>query len=369
MNWTSVLIFFLLALGFSAITNGLFLKFSSNLGRRHPAKADQIRWAKDEKPSFGGITFFIVFLLSIISFLILDPEGAVLFQNTEFLGFMLAASIGFLTGLFDDAFNTRPYLKLGSQILAAVVLVLSGTYIGITGIYWLDIAITLVWVIGIMNSINLLDNMDAISSVVTIGILGSFLVVIQLNGAQDGSYGFIIIGLIAALGGFLFYNWNPSKLFMGDTGSMFLGIIIAFLGIKYAWNVEIVDRSVDIPLINRFLLVFIVFVLPITDTATVFFKRITSGRSPLQGGKDHTTHHLFYLGLSERYVALIYVMISLISIFIVVKMLQLYFAWNSFMTLGFGSFFIIVFGALFFIAHLNRSDDHYKSPEKDKKSA
>jgi len=368
MNWTSVVIFFLLALGFSAITNGLFLKFSSNLGSRH-SKGDQIRWAKDEKPSFGGITFFIVFLLSIIAFLILDPEGAVLFQNTEFLGFMLAASIGFLTGLFDDAFNTKPLLKLGSQILAGVVLVISGTIINISSIYWLDLLITVFWVIAIMNSINLLDNMDAISSVVTIGIFSSILVIIQLNGSEDGSYAFVIIGLVAALCGFLFYNWNPSKLFMGDTGSMFLGIVLAFLGIKYAWNVELAGQIQTVPLFNRLLLVLIVFLLPITDTTTVFFKRIMSGRSPFQGGKDHTTHHLFYLGLKERKVAMIYIIISLISVFIVLKMIELIFDWNSFMTLGFASYFIFVFGALFFIAHLNRSEDHYKSPEKDKKSA
>ena len=368
MSWTSVLIFFLLAMSFSVVTNGLFLKFSSNLGSRQ-SKGDQIRWAADEKPSFGGITFFIVFLLSVISFLILDPEGAVLFQNSEFLGFMLASSIGFLTGLFDDAFNTKPFLKLGSQILAGMVLVISGTYISISGVYWLDVAITIFWIIAVMNSINLLDNMDAISSVVTIGILSSFLVIIQLNGSQDGSYAFVIIGLIAALGGFLFYNWHPSKLFMGDTGSMFLGIVVAFLGIKYAWNIEIADQPDAGPVINRLLIVLVVFLLPITDTTTVFIKRILSGRSPLQGGKDHTTHHLFYLGLKERWVALIYVMISLISIFIVLKMVGLIFNWNSFMTLGFGSYFILIFGSLFFIAHLNRSEDHYKSPEKDKKSA
>lgn len=367
MTWISVLIFFLLALVFSAVTNGLFLKFSFNMGRRD-TRMDEIRWSKDDKPSFGGITFYIVFLLSIISFLILDPEGAVLFKNIEFLGFLLALSIGFLTGLFDDAFNTKPLLKLGSQILAGVILVISGTYIQISGIYWFDIAITMIWVIGIMNSINLLDNMDAISTVVTIGVLSSFLVIIQLNGAQDGSYAFVIIGLIAALGGFLFYNWHPSKLFMGDTGSMFLGIAVAFLGIKYAWNIQIVDNPLEVPTINKLMLVLVIFILPITDTTTVFFKRIMVGRSPMQGGKDHTTHHLFYLGLKERYVALIYVMISLISIFIVLKMIELIFDWNMFMTLGFGSYFILIFGALFFIAHLNRSEDHYKSSEKDKKS-
>lgn len=362
------MVFFILALGFSVVTNGLFLKFSTTLGRRHE-RNHEIRWVKEEKPAFGGITFYIVFLLSIIAFLILDPEGAILFHNIEFLGFILAASIGFLCGLFDDAFNTRPLLKLGTQILAGVVIVYSGTFIHVSGIYWLDIAITLFWVVGIMNSINLLDNMDAIASFVSMGILGSILVINQLNGAQDDSYKFIIIGLIAAIGGFLFYNWHPSKLFMGDTGSMFLGIVLAFLGIKYAWNIELAHYTQSVPQINKILLVLVIFILPLTDTTTVFIKRIISGRSPFQGGKDHTTHHLFYLGLKERWVALVYIMISLISLFIVLKMLQLIFDWNWFLTFGFGTYFIIVFGALFFISFLNRSEDHYKSPDDDKKSA
>lgn len=368
MSWISILIFFLLALGFSIATNGLFLKFSSNLGLRN-AKIEGIRWSTDQKPSFGGITFYIVFLLSVISFFILDPEGAILFRNAEFLGFMLAVSIGFLTGLFDDAFNTRPLLKLFSQILAAIVLIFSGTYIQISGLYWLDITITVLWVIGIMNSINLLDNMDAIASVVVIGILGAILIVIQLNGAQDGSYAFVIIGLIAAISGFLFFNWNPSKLFMGDTGSMFLGIIVAFLGIKYAWNIEIIDNPNVIPLSNKIILVVSIFILPLTDTTTVFVKRIMSGRSPLQGGKDHTSHHLSYLGIKESYVALIFVLLALVSVFAVLKIVSLINNWNIFLSIGFFSLIILIFGSLFIIAHLNRSESHYQSPNKDKKTA
>lgn len=350
MDWIDIVFSVLLFFGFSLITNGLFLKFSDNLGLR-TAKTNGVRWTATQKPSFGGITFYILFLISVIAYSMLE-SGSFMFRNTEFLGFMLAVSIGFVAGLFDDAFDTKPLIKLGLQIATAIVLILSGTWIQITGIFGMDIVITVIWVIGMMNAINLLDNMDAIASVVTVGILAAFLVIMQLNGLQDGPYLFVTLGLMAAIGGFLFFNWHPSKLFMGDTGSMFLGSTVAFLGIRYGWNLQI--ENVAIGQWEHLLVVLVIFIVPLTDTTTVFFKRIMSGKSPFVGGKDHTTHHLSYLGLSERWVAMVYCGIGLFIILAVVKMLPLLNQWNGFLTLGYGSFIIFVFGGLFYIAHLNR---------------
>ncbi|HCB63504.1 MAG: hypothetical protein A2W93_08515 [Bacteroidetes bacterium GWF2_43_63] len=353
MVWTDILIVVVLFFGFSLIINGLFLKFSSTLGLR-TAKETGVRWTSTQKPSFGGITFYILFLISVIAYSMLDPDSAIA-RNVEFLGLMLAVSIGFIAGLFDDAFNTKPFIKLGLQVLTAVVIIFSGSAINVTDIVVVDMILTIVWVIGIMNAINLLDNMDAIASVVVIFILSCFLVIMQLNGLDDGPYLFISIGLIAAIGGFLFFNWNPSKLFMGDTGSMFLGTTVAFLGIKYGWNLELDKTSVTD--LQKILTVLVIFIIPLTDTTTVFFKRIASGRSPFVGGKDHTTHHLSYLGLHERSVAMIYCIIGLISMLATVKLLSLFNHWNGFITLAYVSFVTIVFGGLFHIAHLNRDKE------------
>ncbi|PKP03099.1 MAG: hypothetical protein CVU11_09525 [Bacteroidetes bacterium HGW-Bacteroidetes-6] len=350
MNWYDILIVVILFLGFSLIINGLFLKFSDNLGLR-TAKNNGVRWNPNQKPSFGGITFYILFLISVIAFSMLDPN-AMLIRNIEFLGFMLALSIGFVAGLFDDAFDTKPFIKLGLQLLTAVVMIFSNTYIQITGVYSLNVAITLVWVVGIMNAINLLDNMDAISSIVVMSILATFLVIMQLNGLSDGPYLFVTIGLMAAIGGFLFFNWHPSKLFMGDTGSMFLGSVVAFMGIKYAWNLQL--ESLEPVAWQKVLVMLVIFIVPLTDTTTVFCKRICSGKSPFVGGKDHTTHHLSYLGLSERLVALVYIGIGLFSVLAILKMLTLLNRWNGFLTLGYVTFVSAVFFGLFYIAHLNR---------------
>jgi len=353
MAWQEIILVVILFFGFSLVINGLFLKFSDNLGLR-TAKTSGVRWTANQKPSFGGITFFILFLISVISYSMLD-SGAILVRNIEFLGLMLAVSIGFIAGLFDDAFNTKPLIKLGLQILTAAVMIFSDSYICITGYYSTDIILTLIWVIGIMNAINLLDNMDAIASTVVIFILSCFLVIMQLNGLDDGPYLYVSIGLIAAIGGFLFFNWYPSKLFMGDTGSLFLGTAVSFLGIKYGWNMQI--DNMQIPEWQRLLTVLVIFIIPITDTATVFFKRVVSGHSPFVGGRDHTTHHLSYLGLSERAVALVYCLIGLISVLAIVKLVPLFSHWNGFFTLACVSFVAIVFGGLFYIAHINRDKE------------
>ncbi len=350
MNWTDILLVVILFFGFSLITNGLFLKFSDNLGLR-TAKTNGVRWTATQKPSFGGITFYILFLISVIAYSMMDP-GLGINRSREFLGFMLAVSVGFIAGLFDDAFDTKPLIKLGMQILVAVVLIFSGTFIQVSGFWYVDYMLTLVWVIGMMNAINLLDNMDAIASVVTVGILACFLVIMQLNGMHDGPYLFVTIGLMAAIGGFLFFNWHPSKLFMGDTGSMFLGTVVAFLGIRYGWNLKLDFAEPDVW--QRILAVVVIFIVPLTDTTTVFFKRIISGRSPFIGGKDHTTHHLSYLGLGERAVAMVYCGIGLFCILAIVKMLPLLGRWNGFIALGYTTFVSVVFLGLFYIAHINR---------------
>lgn len=353
MSVSEYLLVVVLFFGFSLVINGLFLKFSDTLGLRTP-KESGIRWDSTQKPSFGGITFYILFLISVIAYSMLDTEVGIV-RNVEFLGLMLAASIGFVAGLFDDAFNTKPLIKLGLQVLTGIVLISSGTVINITENLFADSFITLIWVIGIMNAINLLDNMDAIASIVVIFILACFLVIMQLNGLVDGPYVFISVGLIAAIGGFLFFNWNPSKLYMGDTGSLFLGTIVAFLGIKYGWNMQVYE--VEIPYWLKILAVLIIFIVPLTDTTTVFLKRIFSGRSPFIGGKDHTTHHLSYLGLNERAVALIYSIIGLISLLSIVKLLSLFNHWNGFLTLAFVSYIIVVSGGLFYIACINRDKE------------
>jgi len=342
-------IFFVVTLIFSIIINKLLLRFSKTLGIRDK-EVVQPRWSFVNKPSLGGISFYICFLLSVIAYpYFLDPTA--LLYNYTFLGLIWTATLAFIMGLFDDSFNTNVWIKLLSQISCALILILTGTCITIFDNQYLNYAITIIWVVGIMNSINMLDNMDAIATSVTLPLILSIIIVLITFSGFKNSYLFSLIGLSAALIGFLFFNWHPSKMIMGDTGSQFLGLILAFLGITFFWNFETVNGITTIT--QKFISVALAFALPIIDTTTVFIKRIKKGHSPFIGGKDHTTHHLSYMGISEKNIAIIYFVITSIFTFLSITVLYLIPVWYFVHAIVFSLFFIILFVILFYIANKN----------------
>ena len=206
---------------------------------------------------------------------------------------------------------------------------------------------TLIWVVGMMNSINMLDNMDAISSIVSIFILLLALVYMSLHGQQSTLLFMILIGVIGSMVGFLFYNWHPSKIYMGDTGSQFLGIILAAIGIKFCWNATSIDG--DINTSRQIITVLLVFILPIIDTAIVIINRVGRGQSPFVGGKDHTTHNLGYLGLSDSQVAFVFSGVAIISGLLVYYIFRFVKVWDHMMTIGFLAYFLAIFFTMFFI--------------------
>jgi UDP-GlcNAc:undecaprenyl-phosphate/decaprenyl-phosphate GlcNAc-1-phosphate transferase len=342
-------IFLVISLFFAILINGLLVKFSGKLGTRNNTN-NQIRWNVQEKPSFGGISFFIIFLISIsgLSFVF---ENSSLFHNIRLLGIVIATTIGFLTGLFDDAFNTKVSVKLFSQILCGLILVISGTTITLFDNNILNYIITILWVVGMMNSINMLDNMDGISTIVSIFIFSVIFIDNVLgSGLQDDS-NMLLLGIITGLLGFLFYNFPPSKMFMGDTGSQFLGVLLAAFSITYLWN-HIEVKKTEIPA-KQIISVIIIFALPLIDTTTVTIKRLLKGHSPFVGGKDHTTHHLVYLGLSDTKVALVFTILSLISLCLGLWCLSIQ-EWSHWYTFGFGFYFVILFTVLFVIANTSK---------------
>ena len=155
----------------------------------------------------------------------------------EFMGVLIASSIGFLIGLADDAYNTKPILKFSGQFACAIVLIATGNCIDIAGNDIVNYILTFVWVIGMMNSINMLDNMDGITTSVSIGVICTILFSLILSQNTDHLYFWVLLGTVAALLGFLYYNWNPSRMYMGDTGSQFLGALLAAVGIFFSGTV------------------------------------------------------------------------------------------------------------------------------------
>lgn len=212
-------------------------------------------------------------------------------------------------GLADDAFNTRPLIKLVTQVICGLSVVANDMLIPATSNYWIDATLTIVWVIGLMNSLNMLDNMDGITASVAISILLMLLAFgLFFSSSTVDIHTFIIIGLVGSLSGFLFVNAPPSKLFMGDSGSQLIGYAIAFYSIYHLWY----NEPSHPPFWVTFYVALMILAIPFVDTFTVSFNRIKQGNSPAKGGKDHTTHHLVYLGFTERQTFLFVAITSMI---------------------------------------------------------
>ncbi len=340
--------FFVGTVVFSFLINHILLKFVKTLGIRNQNETT-IRWSEQVKPAIGGLSFYIVFLLSITlhPFIFSYSAASIDFQFTGIIG---ATSLGFLMGLADDAYNTKPILKLITQILCGIILIYSGTYITVFDSLALNYLLTIIWVVGLMNSINMLDNMDGITSSISLIITFTIFIVMSLNQGFNSIAMTVVVGLLGTLFAFLYFNWNPSKMFMGDTGSQYLGVLLAALSINYLWNpVTTVEFSIS----RQFLIPILTFIVPIVDTLTVVIKRVGSGKSPFVGGKDHTTHHLSYIGLSEKQVAILTALISIISTSMVIYIITSIKQWNHLYTIIFSGYFLTIFVTLFYISKKN----------------
>jgi UDP-GlcNAc:undecaprenyl-phosphate GlcNAc-1-phosphate transferase len=331
----------------SVICNQLLLRFSRSLGIRNNNDV-VIRWSNESKPSIGGLSFFVVFIFSSVTFSILTHDDNI-FNNSkyhlEFTGLFIAASLAFLMGLADDAYNTKPLFKLLIQIACGLVIIYSGTWIHLTHVYVIDVILTILWVIIVMNSLNMLDNLDGITGITTLFILITCLISnwIFLGFSAD-IWSLILIGLIGSLIGFLRFNIHPSKLFMGDAGSQFIGFVAAFFAIKFLWNASSFNETHSWASV---ILVLTAFTPAAVDTLSVVINRISKGKSPMVGGKDHTTHHLVYSGLNDRQVWYVFFLIGLLSCLLSIVLIL--FIKNSliFESVFFLSYFIIVFAILY----------------------
>ena len=313
-------LFVVLSLGitfvFSLLINSILLKFSQTLGVRQ-SQQKEIRWNPAVKPSLGGISFFVVFLITFIILNFINNILPLHYGNLKEIGILLVCTLAFLMGLTDDAYNTQPLLKFITQLICGLVLYFTGTKINIFTEEAYNFTLTILWVIGLMNSINMLDNMDGITTIVSIVIL-CFIIAINLNlHTIISPLPILSLGVLGSLLGFLVYNWHPSKMFMGDTGSQFLGSFLAIVGVEYCWNSSsLVNNSWYCinPVFMGFIVVSLVFILPLTDTITVTINRIKRGQSPFVGGKDHTTHHLFFKGITEKRIAILFFAIGLVGL-------------------------------------------------------
>ncbi len=247
------------------------------------AKPKIDRWHKTPTAMMGGVG---IWLAVVCTYLVLVPHTG---QNWVVVG---AASFLFLVGLVDDWLHVKPYQKLIGQIIGAAIVVNYGLLLPWTRFLPVNMLITIFWLIGITNAINLLDNMDGLATGIA-AIASCFLTFNFLNGHQMTEA--VMTGVFAAaLLGFLIYNANPASIFMGDSGSMFIGFFLAGTALV---NVTGGRSRSFVPVLAVPILVLFI---PIFDTTFVTILRKLSGRAASQGGRDHTSHRLVALGMSER---------------------------------------------------------------------
>ena len=233
--------------------------------------------------------------------ILLADMGAVLFLRSQMeiqqlVAMIFGAAFMSFLGLVDDRFSLSAYVRLAAQIVAGAFIWFSGVRVQVFANPLMDGALTVFWVVGITNAMNFLDNMDGLSAGVS-AIVSAFFLVLAVQNGQ-----FLVSALSAALLGacigFLIWNLNPANVFMGDSGSMFLGFMLACVAVKLRFVGQTLNVSWMVPLI--------VMGLPVFDMSLVFISRLRRGKNPLTTpGKDHTSHRIATHGFSKREAVLI----------------------------------------------------------------
>jgi UDP-GlcNAc:undecaprenyl-phosphate GlcNAc-1-phosphate transferase len=268
--------------------------FSIRLDLTDKPKSD--RWHKKPTPILGGSAIFLGLLIaSLFYYHHLDHR---------LLIFIGASSLMFLLGLIDDLIHLKPPTKLIGQIIGASILVNYNFVLNWTKIPAIDSFFTILWVVGITNAFNLLDNMDGLSA--GVALIASFFCFL-VNWIDQNSMLCLLVALFGgSILGFLIYNFNPASIFMGDSGSLFIGFFISGLSIMGGGGHS--SNLISILVIPTFILL-----IPIFDMIFVTLVRRISGRAITQGGKDHTSHRLVSIGFSERKAVIILYGLSFLS--------------------------------------------------------
>ncbi len=240
---------------------------------------------EEPTPYLGGLAVMAAFGATVTVGALLRPGDGM--GGTLAVVVAVALVLG-VVGLADDLRGLPVWLRFGTQLAAAVGLWAAGIATNLfPDTTAPDLVITVVWIVGITNACNLLDNMDGLSSGVTAIGAGWFAVIGALNGQfLVAALGFALAG---SAGGFWLHNRPPARIYLGDAGSLFLGVTLAVIGIELEFTTDAIVAAL-IPIL--------VLTVPVLDTTLVVVDRLRHGISPLQGGRDHISHRLVAVGLS-----------------------------------------------------------------------
>ena len=284
------ILFFFIPFALSLIFTPIVRRIVIKRGLISYPRAD--RWHKHPTAILGGIAIYISAALVFIF----------LPFNKSALGLLAGGTFLFAVGFVDDLLHLAPYVKLFTQVAAGCIAVLFGIVLGLPIDGALAIPLTLLWIIGITNSFNLLDNIDGLAA--GIAAISSLMLFFSSRVFFNNPLEIYALVLAGACLGFLPYNFNPARIFMGDCGSMFLGFCLAAISVagtgRHASNLLI---TLALPVL--------ILTVPIFDTLFVMALRTLQGRKLFVGGRDHTSHHLVTLGLSQRKTVLILYSVSI----------------------------------------------------------
>jgi len=328
--------FFLIPFVLSLACTPVVRNIASKKGLVSYPRAD--RWHKNPTAMLGGVSIYTASLISAFILGVIDKHSTGLFIGATFL---------FIVGLLDDKFHFKPYTKLFSQIIAACIAVFFGATIGLPVNKLIIVPLTLLWIVGVTNSFNLLDNIDGLAG--GIAAISSLMIFFSslafANNNILAAFSLIIAGAVL---GFLPYNLNPAKIFMGDSGSMFLGYSLAVISISGA------TRHISNLFATMFIPVFILSV-PIFDTLFVMIIRKLRGRKIFEGGTDHTSHRLVALGLSPRKTVFLLYIISIAFGLIALSYSRLDFFLIS--VIAFLAIVILLFFGVFLSENVNYNEE------------
>lgn len=295
----NTMIAFILAAITSMIVAPLMIKFAFKVGAVDVPK-DERKIHSKPMPRIGGLSFIIGFFVAIIfSLLTVKVDTSV-----NLVGFFIGSAIVAAVGFLDDIYHIKPWQKLLGQVIAAILVIISGLricYINIPFITLyglndvLSIIITFFWIIGVTNALNLIDGLDGLATGVSAIATLALTIVFALNGSGELPL-LITVALLGGLVGFLPYNFNPAKTFMGDTGSNFLGFTLAtvsMIGMAKTYTL----MAIVVPVV--------ILGLPIFDTLFAICRRVLHHKSIMEADRGHIHHRLIDAGLSQKQAVLV----------------------------------------------------------------
>tara|TARA_B100001939_G_scaffold132877_1_gene115416 strand:- start:1138 stop:2169 length:1032 start_codon:yes stop_codon:yes gene_type:complete len=302
---------FILAFIISLLLNKLSLNF------KYFSKQDidnQKRLSSLKIPTYGGISMSLAFLVST------RLLGKADFEIIQIA--IYAVVITFI-GIVDDRYNLIWKVKLLLQLVAvSTPIYLLDIYLNVEQLFginlnnFLNLFSTVVWILLIVNSLNFLDNMDGLAATIASMIAISMAILSFITDQYKLTD--LSIVLIASMLGFLYFNIPKAKIYMGDSGSLFLGYCLGFISILFSWN-----SDMESSWIFQIQPVILFFTIPIIDFLTVTISRIKSGNSPMTGGTDHISHRLLKKGFTNNQVLFIFVLLSLIILIITLGIIYL----------------------------------------------